>query len=81
MDNASQAVASAKVKRRDRKGGNANRDIDQVEEEDGHWMVLLVHRRLPNERHEFFIAKALLFVELAQFLDEPIAASPEDVPG
>ena len=37
MDNASQTVASAKVKRGDRKGGGANRDIDRVEEKDGHW--------------------------------------------
>jgi hypothetical protein len=56
MDNASQAVASAKVKRGDGKGGNANREKDQVEEEDGHWMVLLAHRWPPKERHEFLIA-------------------------
>jgi hypothetical protein len=67
MDNASQAVASAKVKRRDRKGGNANRDIDKVEEEGGHWMVLLVHLGLPNERHEFFIAKAFTLLNWRNF--------------
>jgi hypothetical protein len=37
MDYASQIVASAKVKCSDREGGNANRDIDHVEEKDGHW--------------------------------------------
>jgi hypothetical protein len=36
MDKPSQFVASAKVKRSDRKGGNANRDIDHVEEKDRH---------------------------------------------
>jgi hypothetical protein len=41
MDNASQIVASAKVKCSDREGGNANRDIDHIEEKDGHWMILL----------------------------------------
>jgi hypothetical protein len=41
MENASQIVASAKVKRSDREGGSANRDIDHVEEKDGHWMILL----------------------------------------
>jgi hypothetical protein len=40
----SQFVASAKVKRSDRKGDNANRDIDHVEEKDGHWGSFLVHR-------------------------------------
>jgi|SRR5450631_3060405 hypothetical protein len=45
MVNASQTVASAKVKRGDRKGGGANRDIDQIEQEDGHWMILLLLRR------------------------------------
>ena len=67
MDNASQAVASAKVERGDGKGGNANRDIDQVEEEDGHWMVLLVHRGPPNERHDFFIAKAFSLLNWRNF--------------
>jgi hypothetical protein len=45
MGYASQFVASAKVKRSDRKGDNANRDIDHVEEKDGHWVILFVHRR------------------------------------
>jgi hypothetical protein len=36
IDKTSQFVASAKVKRSDRKGGNANRDIDHVEEKDRH---------------------------------------------
>jgi len=58
MDNASQSVASAKVKRGDGKSGNANRDKDQIEEEDGHWMILWVHRRPPEERQEFLIADA-----------------------
>ena len=40
MDRTSQFVASAKVKRSDRKGSNANRDIDQIEEKDGHWVIL-----------------------------------------
>ena len=40
MDKTSQIVARAKVKRSDRKGGNANRDIDHVEEKDGHWVIL-----------------------------------------
>jgi hypothetical protein len=53
MDKPSQFVASAKVKRGDRKGGNANRDIDQIEEKDGHWMILWVHRRPPEERQAF----------------------------
>jgi hypothetical protein len=53
MDNASQSVASAKVKRGDGKSGNANRDKDQIEEEDGHWMILWVHRRPPEERQAF----------------------------
>jgi len=40
MDKPSQFFASAKVKRSDRKGGNANRNIDHVEEKDGHWVIL-----------------------------------------
>ena len=40
MDKPSQLVASAKVKRSDRKGGSANRDIDHVEEKDGHLIIL-----------------------------------------
>ncbi len=40
MEKPSQFVASAKVQRSDRKGGNANRDIDHVEEKDGHWVIL-----------------------------------------
>jgi hypothetical protein len=28
-----------------------------------------------------FYREGILFVELAQFFDDPIAASPEDVPG
>ena len=45
MDNASQIITSAKVKRGDRKGGSAYRDIDHVEEEDRHWIILPVHCR------------------------------------
>jgi hypothetical protein len=45
MDKPSQIVASAKVKRGDRKGGNANRNINHVEEKDGHWMLLLVYHQ------------------------------------
>jgi hypothetical protein len=40
MDKPSQFVASAKVKRSDREGSNANRDIDHVEDKDGHWVIL-----------------------------------------
>jgi hypothetical protein len=50
MDKTSQFVARAKVKRGDGKGGNANRDKDQIEEKDRHWVILFgasVHRRLP----------------------------------
>jgi hypothetical protein len=67
MDNASQAVASAKVERGDGKGGNANREKDQVEEEERHWMVLLVHRWLPKERLKFFIAKAFSLLNWRNF--------------
>ena len=50
MDKPSQLVASAKVKRGDRKGGSANRDIDHVEEKDRHLIILFgasVHRWPP----------------------------------
>ena len=40
MDKLSQFVASGKVKRSDREGSDANRDIDHVEEKDGHWVIL-----------------------------------------
>jgi hypothetical protein len=45
MGCASQIVASAKVKRSNREGSNANRDIDHIEEKDGHWMLLLVYHQ------------------------------------
>jgi hypothetical protein len=54
----SQASAGVQIERRDGKGRHANREKDQVEEEERHWMVPLVHRWLPKERLEFFIAKA-----------------------
>jgi len=56
MDSASQIVASTKIQRGDGKGGNANRDKDQVEYKYGHWMILLIDRWPPEQHHELFIS-------------------------
>jgi hypothetical protein len=63
----SQVGAGVQIERRDGKGRNANRNKDKVEEEERHWMVLLVHRWLPKERHEFFIAKAFSLLNWRNF--------------
>src|ERR1700730_6713902 len=48
MDNPSQIVAGAKVKRGDRKGRNANGDEDKVENEAQHWRSFLARPRPPT---------------------------------
>ena len=81
MDNASHSVASAKVKRGDGKSGNANRDKDQIEEEDGHLVILIgasVHRRLPIDGLNFQSQSHSICVAMR---GENITPSPEDALG
>jgi len=83
MDKPSQFFASAKVKRSDRKGGNANRDIDHVEEKDGHWVILFgaspaMHK---STFDKMLIMTAVDCFDWSHLFVEPIDPSPETAPG
>ena len=53
MDKPSQIVACAKVKRGYGKSRDTNCNIDHVKEKDGHWIILLLYRRPPEEYQKF----------------------------